>query len=162
MKHVTLLFLIKDDTQEILLAMKKRGFGEGKFNGTGGKIEEGETIPQAAIREAREEVGVDIAVEDIEQVGTIAFSFDTKPDWGILCTVFITTQWRGEPLETEEMAPMWFPISGIPYEKMWIDDIHWLPSVLDKKIIQASFLFNADGSAVVDKKILTVGSQTKR
>ena len=65
MKHVTLLFLIKDDSQEILLAMKKRGFGEGKFNCTGGKIEEGETIPQAAIREAKEEIGVDIDEKDI-------------------------------------------------------------------------------------------------
>jgi len=162
MKHVTLLFLIKDDTQEICLAMKKRGFGEGKFNGTGGKIEEGETVPQAALREAKEEIGVDIVESDAEYVGTIAFSFDTKPDWGILCTVFMTSKWQGEPFETEEMAPQWFAIKDIPYNKMWKDDPHWLPHVLDKKIIQASFLFNADGSEVLDKKVLTVGVQEKR
>jgi len=51
-KHLTLLFLIKED--QILLAMKKRGFGMGRFNGVGGKIEPGETIEQAMIRECQE------------------------------------------------------------------------------------------------------------
>lgn len=161
MKHVTLLFLLKPETQEICLAMKKRGFGVGKLNGVGGKIEEGETVPQAAVREAKEEVGVDIDEEDIEHVGTIAFSFDLKPDWGILCTVFLTILWEGEPVETEEMAPQWFSLHNIPYEHMWIDDVHWLPQVLEGNILQASFLFNNDGTEVLDKKILTVGRQQK-
>ena len=47
-KDYTLLFVRKDD--EILLGMKKRGFGTGKWNGFGGKIEAGETIEQAAVR----------------------------------------------------------------------------------------------------------------
>ena len=34
----------------ILLGLKKKGFGEGKWNGFGGKVEHGETICQAAIR----------------------------------------------------------------------------------------------------------------
>lgn len=37
-KETTLLLLRKEN--EILLAMKKRGFGTGKYNGVGGKIEE--------------------------------------------------------------------------------------------------------------------------
>ncbi len=56
MKHTTLLFLLKDN--HILLAMKKRGFGAGRWNGVGGKIEAGETIVQAAVRECFEEIGV--------------------------------------------------------------------------------------------------------
>ena len=35
--------------------MKKRGFGEGRWNGYGGKIKEGETIEESAIREIEEE-----------------------------------------------------------------------------------------------------------
>lgn len=35
----------------VLLGEKKRGFGEGYFNGFGGKVEAGETVQQAAIRE---------------------------------------------------------------------------------------------------------------
>ena len=45
----TTLCLLKKDNR-ILLAMKKRGFGEGKYNGVGGKIENGETPEEAMIR----------------------------------------------------------------------------------------------------------------
>ncbi|HET8669978.1 MAG TPA: NUDIX domain-containing protein, partial [Candidatus Saccharimonadales bacterium] len=41
-----------------LLAMKKRGFGINKWNGVGGKVDEDETIEQAAIRECQEEITV--------------------------------------------------------------------------------------------------------
>lgn len=162
MKHVTLLFLLKEDTGEICLAMKKRGFGEGKLNGTGGKVEAGETVPQAAIREAREEIGVEINENDLEQVATIAFSFDQKPEWNILCGVFMTSVWQHEPTESEEMAPQWFSYDAVPYDRMWVDDQHWLPQVLAGETLQASFHFSNDGSAVLDKKVHTVGRQKKR
>jgi len=37
MKQTTIIFPIYDD--QVLLGMKKRGFGEGKWNGFGGKLE---------------------------------------------------------------------------------------------------------------------------
>jgi hypothetical protein len=42
----TTLVLLFNDQGQILLAMKKRGFGVGKWNGAGGKIHEGETVIQ--------------------------------------------------------------------------------------------------------------------
>ena len=47
-KVVTLLFVLRPG--HVLLGMKKRGFGEGRWNGFGGKVEEDETIEEAAIR----------------------------------------------------------------------------------------------------------------
>ena len=47
---------MSQEEERILLAMKKRGFGAGKFNGFGGKVEARETILEAALREF-EEVG---------------------------------------------------------------------------------------------------------
>ncbi len=47
----TLLFLRKNN--HILLAMKKRGFGADRWNGVGGKLEPGETIEQALVRECQ-------------------------------------------------------------------------------------------------------------
>ncbi|HEU5121620.1 MAG TPA: NUDIX domain-containing protein, partial [Candidatus Saccharimonadales bacterium] len=55
-KVCTLLFLKKDN--RILLAMKKRGFGAGRYNGIGGKIEAGESVEAALIRECQEEIEV--------------------------------------------------------------------------------------------------------
>lgn len=47
-KLYTLAFLRRES--EILLGYKKRGFGKGKWNGFGGKVDPGETIEHAAIR----------------------------------------------------------------------------------------------------------------
>ena len=66
----TTLCLLKKDNQ-ILLAMKKRGFGEGKYNGVGGKIDKGETPEQAMIREVQEEILV--TPTKYEKVGFIEF-----------------------------------------------------------------------------------------
>lgn len=47
-KLFTLIVVMNGD--EVLLGMKKRGFGIGKWNGFGGKVEAGETIADSAIR----------------------------------------------------------------------------------------------------------------
>ena len=48
--------------------MKKRGFGEGKWNGFGGKVEVGETIVEAAAREVKEECGYVVKTEDLGEL----------------------------------------------------------------------------------------------
>lgn len=149
MRQVTLLFLLNDDTQEILLAMKKRGFGAGKLNGVGGKVGEGESIEAAAVREAQEEISVTIAPQDIVQVSDITFHFEQKPEWTQHCNIFFVRRWVGEPQESEEMSPQWVSRNEIPYEKMWVDDKYWLPLVLSGDYIKAEFNFTNDGSQIV-------------
>ncbi len=161
MRQDTLVFLINDDTSEILLAMKKRGFGVGKLNGVGGKVKQDETVLAAATREAKEEIGVDILEENLTQIGEITFHFKDKPDWDIYCHVFFTRVWDGEPVESEEMAPEWFDQSAIPYEKMWIDDKYWLPNALRGDYVVAEFNFNHDGSALVKYEIQGTSTLTE-
>ncbi|MDP2637293.1 MAG: NUDIX domain-containing protein, partial [bacterium] len=79
------------------MAKKKRGFGEGWWNGAGGKIEEGETLEEAVLRETREEIG--IVPQDPVHIGTLSFFFeDGTPDWEI--AVFRATDFSGEPTES--------------------------------------------------------------
>ncbi|HEV7453816.1 MAG TPA: 8-oxo-dGTP diphosphatase [Candidatus Saccharimonadales bacterium] len=129
MRKVTLLFLLRDG--HILLAMKKRGFGEGKWNGAGGKVEPGETVEQAAIRECQEEIGV--TPINPELLGDFEFRMSHDPAFGHHAHVFVATKWEGEPHETEEMRPEWFANDAIPYASMWSDDPLWLPLVLQGK-----------------------------
>jgi len=79
MQHATLCLLLRNN--EILLAMKKRGFGAGRWNGIGGKPEKGESIEEAAIRELKEEIDVVVSLGDLESVGEMDFYFRNKEEW---------------------------------------------------------------------------------
>lgn len=135
MKQVTLLFLLKDD--QILLAMKKRGHGVGKWNGVGGKVDPNESILEGTVRECREEIGV--TPRDITPAGRIKFT--VKGGDEVIehdCSIFTASAWEGEPVESEEMQPQWFKIADIPYTAMWPDDNLWLPHVIAGELFEAT------------------------
>ncbi|KKT99280.1 MAG: NUDIX hydrolase [Candidatus Collierbacteria bacterium GW2011_GWC2_45_15] len=93
LRQATILLLIRGD--EVLLAMKKRGFGVGKWNGVGGKPNPGEDIREAAIREAEEEIM--ITPINMQQVGELNFYFPSAPlenGWNQQVLVFLTTDWQ--------------------------------------------------------------------
>lgn len=150
---LTLVFLLQDG--RILLGMKKRGFGAGRWNGFGGKVKEGETIEAAAKRETREECGVEIT--EMEKVGIHEFEFAAKPGDILEVHVFRIGTWTGEPQETEEMRPQWFTIDAIPYDEMWPDDIHWLPVFLTGRKFRTKFLFG-EGDRVLENEVVVVES----
>lgn len=151
-KTLSLLFFRQGD--QILLAMKKRGFGEGRWNGVGGKVEDGETIEQAMVRESQEEIGV--TPTSYEKVADIRFDEYFKGEPILMHVhVFIADAWRGEPIETEEMRPQWFITTELPYETMWSDDQYWLPAVLAGKKIQADFKLDANDN-ITSHQILEV------
>ena len=147
MIQATLCLLIEED--KILLAMKKRGFGAGRWNGAGGKFDPlvDKNILDTAIRETKEEIGVE--VKNPEKFGLFHFKFPHKPEWDQDVHLFIVKSWQGEPVETEEMAPKWFSFNEIPYQNMWADDIHWMPHILQGKKIEANFVF-AEGDKISD------------
>lgn len=145
-KIVTLAFLVKQN--QLLLAMKKRGFGKGKWNGYGGKVGRRESPKEAARRELSEESGITKA--ELEEVGLLHF-YEPSVYW--LCHVFISREFKGEPKETEEMFPRWFNFEQIPYSRMWEDDPHWLPYVLKGKSVEGHFWFGKDWKGLQKHKI---------
>jgi 8-oxo-dGTP pyrophosphatase MutT (NUDIX family) len=154
LRDATLVFLIKGNpVDEILLGWKKVGFAQGKLNGFGGKVENGETIEQAAARELAEEAGVRISEQDLRRMARLTFIFPFKPEWDQVVHVFLAKRWDGEPVESAEMKPAWHKVSEIPFHSMWQDDPHWLPLVLQGKRIRARFTFQADNETVRDIEI---------
>lgn len=126
------------DKKKILLGYKKRGFGLGRFNGFGGKLNPGESILNAAKREILEESG--LSVDDLEKRGVLIFKFKGVPEV-LEVNVFSTSIFQGDPIETEEMRPQWFNFDQIPYSKMWPDDKFWLPLIIEGKNVSGTFNF---------------------
>jgi len=134
---------------KILLRMKKKGFGAGRWNGFGGKVEPGEKIEDAAKREIWEEAG--IKVENLESVGTVEFEFQCNPEI-LEVHIFKAKSFSGTPMETEEMKPQWFNEEDIPFDQMWSDDKFWMPLFLAGKKFKGRFLFGK-GDRVLEHRL---------
>jgi mutator protein MutT len=141
---LTLAYLV--ESERICLAMKKRGFGEGNWNGYGGKVEEGESIEEAAVREIEEESRVIVSPNNLDKVSIIEFFFKDGKHLEVFS--FFVRNWKGEPEETEEMRPKWFSLREIPYESMWADDPYWLPRALLGEKLKGKVFFNEDGKSI--------------
>uniref|UniRef100_A0AAA9TBL4 Oxidized purine nucleoside triphosphate hydrolase n=1 Tax=Bos taurus TaxID=9913 RepID=A0AAA9TBL4_BOVIN len=143
--------------QRVLLGMKKRGFGAGRWNGFGGKVHEGETIEDGAKRELQEESG--LTVDALHKVGQITFEFVGDPEL-MDVHVFCTDRVQGTPVESDEsqaeiragvgdsafsspaeMRPQWFRLDQIPFGDMWPDDSYWFPLLLQRKKFRGYFRF---------------------
>lgn len=161
LKPGTVTFLLRE--QEILLGLKKRGFGAGYYTGIGGKVEEEKdrtgkeqhflsVVKNGAIREIEEEIGVKVSPEQLQSMGVLRFYFPHVRDerWNQEVHVFIANAWQGEPvpiedaLGTVEIVPQWFKRTEVPFGQMWDDAHYWLPAILAGKSIEAEFMIDAD------------------
>lgn len=159
MKTLQTIGLVVEDGK-ILLGFKKRGFGEGRWNGFGGKVEKGETIEAAMKREVLEESG--IKALKYQKLGVINFHFadkDLQPE----VHIFVITKYDGEPKESEEMKPRWFSFDKIPYDQMWPADGKWLPAFLAGKKFSGDIYFeNNNVFSSVELKVKEDKNVTKK
>lgn len=170
-QHQTLAIPIHVATSEILLGMKKTGFGAGNWNGFGGKVEEqdqfepgraplGTTLPllnatdkqtilNATKRELREECLLVCDDDQYTHTGTLKFIFEPKPDQSLFVHIYLV-HLREEQMAnigaSDEMEPMWYPMSQIPYDNMWPDDKFWLPLALHGAFVSGVFIFDANNA----------------
>ena len=141
----TLVFVVQED--RMLLIRKKRGLGAGKINAPGGRLENGETPHDCAIREMEEELV--ITPTDIRYVGENKFQF--VDGYSIHVWVYVADGFTGTPTETDEADPLWTTTDDIPWDEMWEDDHLWLPLLLDGIPWSGRFLF--DGDRMIDHEV---------
>jgi len=154
-KHLTLALVVDGD--RVLLGMKKRGFGQGYWNGFGGKLEDGEDIDKAMLRELHEECGV--SAIDYHECGILCFTFEGGNE-ELYVHVFRITGFAGEPNETEEMRPQWFSPEAIPFREMWPDDEYWFPLFFENKKFTGAFHFSHDHK-ILSRRLKVVDSLTQ-
>jgi len=136
MKEYTLVYPILNNS--LYLGKKKRGIGANYWNGFGGKVDQGETVLEACKRELFEESGIHSS--HFIKVAEHFFSFQEQ-DLEMKVHTFVTHQFQGIPVETDEMKPSLFEFSAIPYREMWPSDKYWLPIVLSGETVKSSIHF---------------------
>ena len=135
---------------QVLLGLKLRGFGQGLWNGFGGKVEKGEGKREAAVRELREEAGIEATA--VEDRGQILFCYHGRSKL-MLVHHFVVTAYEGEVRASEEMRPAWFRKEDIPYESMWADDRIWLPHLLAGESADGRVDFDTDGVSILSHDV---------
>ena len=107
-KNVSTVVLSKDHTR--ILLMLREDFR--RWTLPGGRLETGETLEQAAIRETFEETGYQIAIDSL--VGE--YSRPTMPNGGDVKYVFLGHVIGGKPIENgpETLRVEWFPLDDLP------------------------------------------------
>ena len=112
------LFFIREN-QILLLRRFNTGFRDGEYSVPAGHLDGGETVLEAAVREAKEETGVDIPIEAVT-FSTVMHRIEGEERVDFFFQVHI---WRGEPFnaEPEKCDDLrWFdlnqlPVNTIPY-----------------------------------------------
>lgn len=137
---------------KLLLQKKAAGkFGEGKWNGPGGKVLKGETPEDGVIREVMEETGLTIKNPDLKGVLDFYFGEKDEPDW--IAYIYHVTDYTGDITANEEGELKWFKYEDIPYDMMWQDDEYWLPAMLEGKSFMGAFWFNEEGTELIKHNI---------
>ena len=114
MHNYVLLLLLNDRNEVLLFRRINARFGNNEYCLVGGKIEAGESARQAMVRETKEEIGLDIAIENLTLEHTLHRKGD---DTAFFALIFSVSPWQGNPINNEphkhaDLA--WFALDAIP------------------------------------------------
>lgn len=129
-------YLIKDN-EVVVTKYKKGNKKEGYYDIPGGKIEEGESPKQTAIREMKEETGIEI--QNLKYKGIMTIEY---PDRLFIFDTFITKEYEGEPQEFEENTSEWIDIDELLKKEKILSNIILLDKFLIKGLIDDNRNFN--------------------
>lgn len=106
------IMFVRDD-KILMLRRFNTGYEDGNYSFVAGHIDGGESLKSAAVREAKEEAGVDIKPEDLKLVVTMHRLTDREQ----IDTFFEVRHWTGEPriMEKDKCDDLsWFPVDNPP------------------------------------------------
>lgn len=126
--------------------MKKRKFWKGKWNGPGGKLDDGETLEECMIRETKEEFGIDIIPENMKKVWEFSWRNKANEEQNHYVHIYLIDDFEWVPTESEEMLPKWFDLENMPVEDMWKEDVLWLPRIFAWEYIEYEIIYGTDGT----------------
>ncbi|MGE5497321.1 MAG: NUDIX hydrolase [Syntrophothermus sp.] len=150
MKLATLCYVKHEGKTLMLHRIKKQNdMHEGKWNGLGGKLENGETPEECVIREVREESG--LLISDPKLHGFITFpAFDGFEDWYVF--VFTAEKFSGDLIDSNEGHLEWIPDDKLTELNLWEGDRTFLKWLFQDNFFSAKFSYK--NGALEDYKVV--------
>lgn len=115
------------------------GYKDGEFSFVAGHLEQGESVEECAIREAREEAGVTIDPKDL----TLVHVLRRDAEKNRISFFFICRNWQGEiiNLETDKCSELtWFTYNNIPAQT--VDYIEYASREIIRNVLLGDFKLN--------------------
>jgi 8-oxo-dGTP pyrophosphatase MutT (NUDIX family) len=117
--HPVDVLLLLLDGDHVLLALREgTGYADGQWNLPSGKVEYGEDALSAVIREAAEEIAVQLRVDEPQMAGVVHHRNDAgHARVGLVFTAVHDPARHGEPVNAEphKCAKVeWFPVDLLP------------------------------------------------
>jgi ADP-ribose pyrophosphatase YjhB (NUDIX family) len=109
--------VFREQDNILLMRRANTGYFDGHYSLPAGHFEEGETATHVAVRESKEELGVDIIPEDLRLVHTMHVRSDTPVVHERIALFFETKAWSGEitnkePHKCDDI--LWSRIDDLP------------------------------------------------
>lgn len=128
-------YLVQDN-KVVVTQYKKGNKKQGFYDIPGGKMEENETLEQAAIREMKEETG--ILVRNLKQKGKMTIEY---PDRIFSFIVFLAKEYEGEPQEFVENTAEWMEIDSLLKQEKILSNSMILDRFFRKGLLDENFGF---------------------
>lgn len=125
-----------DNNKVITIKYKKGNKKEDYYDIPGGKIENGELPEQTAIREMKEETGIEI--KNPKYKGNIIVEY---PDRIYDFDIFITNNYKGQPQEFEENTSEWIDIKTLLQKEKILSNLIILNKFFIKGLINDEYNF---------------------
>ena len=97
---ISVQLLLENQNKILLMKRKNTGYGDGKYSLPGGHVEANEEIRKALVREAKEEIGININVEDVEFYKVLNRKVSENQEY--VDFVFKTNRWSGDVSNNEK------------------------------------------------------------
>lgn len=139
MKLSTLCYIQRDNQTLMLHRIKKENdMHAGKWNGLGGKFEEGETPEECAIREIEEESG--LIAKDITLKGFLTFpDFSRWETWHVW--LYLVTDSLGKLIESNEGELAWIDNEKIYDLNLWEGDKIFMKCLNQEGFFSGKFVY---------------------